>query len=1101
MAVFRQGLDLHYRKARGTVVKQVTEHYVRTDIPCLSPKCPQDLPCYQRDARHLAQALLNKDASHYCIPSTAVIARYAELLEQPELQSLIFCQTALQTLYNHDRARTCRMVRRIINDPRRHSILFYNATFAETQAPRRPAESLAANDQRALIIAGQWYRSHLSQVVPVVIVVDTGELSDYQALATADATGVTIVAITNYLQTYIGEASALNELFISIRDATEAELDMANGVLSTGIDKKPLSLYRAYPAIAELERQIKSGALLKGTLRVRARQRNSALVQTILPNGTDITVAIQGQQAINRALQGDTVAIQLVDRQQVTLSTDQEDSDGSDSSDAETELTPDQAVHYGQVIGVLKRHWRSYVATIQQDGDQGLYHLAIPLDPVIPKIRIRYHEVRLILNQRIVVRIDDWPLDSMYPQGHFVRALGEVHSLDAEIDAILVEHGIATSQSSLAFSSALLRELPEHLPPEHPWQPSTEEIARRRDLRTTHTIFSIDPPNCQDIDDAMSVRQLQPGLYELGVHIADVSFFVPAQSHTDIEARARATTVYLADRRFNMLPAVLSEGICSLHQGVDRYAVSVIWQMDEQGYIFDCWYGRTVIQSCAALEYQQAQALLDGKQHDPALKNIDASLATRLKPCLALLAQLLGSIRRRRFARGALSLDSTEVKFEFAPTNHAIEEVKTKETLLIHRIVEEAMVTANAAVGAYLYQCCQPLGLLRRHPPPVPSHFDRLLKVANAKKSVSAVAIDSSTNLSLARSLDILGNTFRGEREIIRLLKAMATRAMSEAGYLTVGQAAGPQDLAHYGLAVDYYTHFTSPIRRYADLVVHRQLLAALATATDKTSQTLPSEATALPRAVPINLRELCDHLNERTRAAKRAQSDSTELFQGLYVYQRTRASGSPLLVQAVVSEILPRGLRLWVPRYGIQGVFYWETKEGEMRIPRSLITGNPDDDEDWVLSAKVSLRSSSGHSPSPQDELHSPKGSFNAVQVDFLGQRSRPMVIELFDRVQVSLKVIPSPARRHNITISLIGPERRALGTRQPPKPQSSVPSSDTPPINTATIRALESEHGSTTTAHDARQDVRHSDSIYELIRQFSQFSVIHTTAPSAGI
>ncbi|KAJ1974654.1 hypothetical protein H4R35_003509 [Dimargaris xerosporica] len=1069
MAVFRQGLDLHYRKARGTVVKQVTEHYVRTDIPCMM-----------------------------------VIARYVELLEQPELHSLVFCQTALQTLCNRDRSRTCRMVRKIVNDPRRHSVVFYNATFAETQTPRRPAETLTAKDRRALIIAAQWYRLHLNQAVPVVIVVDTTELPEYQTLATADATGITIVAMVDYLNSYFSGANALNELFISIRDATETEFDTTSGLPFVGLDKKPTSLYRAYPSIAELERQIKHGTLLKGTLRVRARQHDSALVQTTLPNGTDIAVAIQGQHAMNRAIQGDTVAIQLVDCEQVALSTDKEDSDGSDSSDTEPELTMDQVTHYGQVVGVVKRRWRPYVAVIQQDGDQGLYHLAIPLDPAIPKIRIRHHEVRLILDQRIVVRIDDWPLDSMYPQGHFVRALGEVHSLDAEVDAILVEHGIATSQSSLGFSSALLRELPKHSPPEQPWEPCAEEIARRRDLRTSHTIFSIDPPNCQDIDDAMSVCELEPGLYELGVHIADVSYFVPAQSHTDIEARARATTIYLADRRFNMLPAVLSEGICSLHQGVDRYAVSVIWQMDEQGHVRDCWYGRTVIHSCAALEYQQAQALLDGKLHDPALRDFDASLASKLISCLTLLAQLLEPIRHRRFARGALSLDSTEVKFEFASSNHAIEEIKTKETLPIHRIVEEAMVAANAAVGAYLHQHCQPFGLLRRHPPPVPSHFDRLLKAANAKKSGQGVVIDPSSNLSLARSLDSLTKVFRGEREIIRLLKAMATRAMSEAGYLTVGQAAGPGDLAHYGLALDYYTHFTSPIRRYADLVVHRQLLAALATATAMASDTLrplPSEATALASATTINLRELCDHLNERTRAAKRAQSDATELFQGLYVYQRTHANGAPLLVQAIVSEILPRGLRLWVPRYGIQGIFYWETKEGEMRIPRSLITGRPDDAEDWVLSARASPRSSHGHPPSSQSELAATNNAFNAVQFDFSGQRSRPMVIALFDRVQVSLKVVPSLARRHSITLLLIGPEQRALGTRHSPKPQPSLPSTDPPSLNPAAIHALESKHGLVTKPYDTKQEEQRSASIYELISQFDHFSIIHTTEPSTSI
>ena len=214
------------------------------------------------------------------------------------------------------------------------------------------------------------------------------------------------------------------------------------------------------------------------------------------------------------------------------------------------------------------------------------------LSPCNLKVRILTSQYRSLQGHRILVRIDSWPVNSQYPQGHFVSVVGKMGDLETEIDTILAENDIQVSP----FSQGILNELPS-LESSKTWRPDPAEIARRRDLRDV-LVMSIDPIGCQDVDDALSVRRLENGNLEVGVHIADVTHFVPRGSLTDEEARLRATTVYLADRRYDMLPPVLSAQLCSLLGGVERYAVSCIWEIHHQSYkVRRCWYGKTVIRS------------------------------------------------------------------------------------------------------------------------------------------------------------------------------------------------------------------------------------------------------------------------------------------------------------------------------------------------------------------------------------------------------------------------------------------------------------------------------------------------------------------------
>lgn len=330
---------------------------------------------------------------------------------------------------------------------------------------------------------------------------------------------------------------------------------------------------------------MKSERFFQGVMRVRANHRDQAFIRGDANIGE---IVIVGSEYRNRAVHGDVVVVELLNKSSwvapsthISYNPEEVHAAAEDEEESSSRVRTREVKPTGRVVGIISRNWQPYVATLQEgsEKDAGSFHLVLPLNPIIPKIRIRHHDAKVLANQRIVVRIDSWPVNSQYPNGHYVRSIGPAHDLDTEISAILIEHGISVSQTTQGFSEGSLKEMPTNTP-ERPWVADPVELNRRRDLRN-HIVFSIDPPNCQDIDDAISIKEIGNGQIEFGVHIADVSYFVKENSLTDLEARARGTTVYLSDRRFDMLPKVLSEQLCSLRHHVDRYASK--W----------CYYGRS----------------------------------------------------------------------------------------------------------------------------------------------------------------------------------------------------------------------------------------------------------------------------------------------------------------------------------------------------------------------------------------------------------------------------------------------------------------------------------------------------------------------------
>ncbi|KAJ2867726.1 hypothetical protein GGH94_000600 [Coemansia aciculifera] len=1076
------------RGKRQGLMMSVTERYLRQDIPCAHKSCqlcPQNADLARRGLPQLS------DSGMTLIPDASVVSRYIELLEHSHaLTNLVFCQSVVDALDRRNRTRTIRNVRGIAADPRRTSVVFANEVFAQTHVDA----ILPARDSRAVMRVAAWYKAHLDGVGGQKVVLltlkaskSTGQYADNQQ------PGVEVWQFAEFLAEF---HPTLVEHFASITESTkDGDMDITEMTpaeyAQARLLAKAQSGYPSHLSPSEIEDGLRSGALVRGKIRIlQSGGAMRAESQGIVDRGGAADtpdILIVGRAALNRACTGDTVVVRLLTRAEENaeskdsgIEQSTEETDGEDDNEAlaveqieageETSLDDVRKQVRGVVVGVSERKWRPFVATLQLDEAGGSRHLAVPVDSSVPKIRIHYMDTAVIADKYFVVAIDEWPADSQYPQGHFVRVLGPVGNLDTEVDVILVERQIAVSQSALKFSLASMREMPISTA-QCPWSPSTEEVASRRDLRDS-LIFSIDPKGSQDIDDAVSMRKTANGGYELGVHIADVSQFVLPGSATDTEAMARGTTVYLADRRFNMIPEILSEQICSLRGLKDRYAVSVIWDLDSEYHATNVWFGRTLIRSACEMYYEQAQALLDGATN---VDGLDPKMEASLSESVVGLARAMRVLRQRRYEAGALELASTEVKFTFDKDSGAISELLPKSSLEIHRVIEEAMVFANAAVARRIYEQFPGAALLRRHRSPGSERFARLVDAARTK----GFEIDCSSNAALADSLRRITEASKSDPDIVFLAKSMATLAMQEAEYFATGDC-GSDSYLHYGLALGFYTHFTSPIRRYADIIVHRQLLEAVAA----------SGAELKEVAVVGSQKWVSDttgKLNERNRQSKRAQRESTELFQSRYVMQRTVGSGQKhLIADGVVAEIRTNGLIVYVPKFGLRGPVHLRDSSGQIKLAFSVLSGNASDSDSFIEGC------SEFAADTKQLSIRLP------INVPVFQLGSQVLRFSVFDHVRVSLRVLETRRRRPPVYLTLVSRASSSASAMRAYKStlldkalRVSAASSSAAASSAASKKASDSENILST---GEKSTTGKSSDYYSVLERFGEMSLFET-------
>ena len=504
-----------------------------------------------------------------------------------------------------------------------------------------------------------------------------------------------------------------------------------------------------------------------------------------------------------------------------------------------------------------------------------------------------------------MVTIDAWDRDSRHPIGHFVKSLGELETKAAETEALLLEYDVQYRP----FPKTVLDCLPKE---GHDWKvpASTEDPGwkDREDLRGL-LICSIDPVGCQDIDDALHARKLLNGNIEVGVHIADVSHFVKPGNAMDTEASIRGTTVYLVDKRIDMLPMLLGTDLCSLKPYVERYAFSVIWELNSSADIVNVRFTKSVIKSREAFSYEQAQIRIDDKSQQD-------DLTQGMRMLLALSKQL----KQKRMDAGALSLSSPEVKVQMESETSDPIDVKTKELLDTNSLVEEFMLLANISVARRIYEAFPQTALLRRHAAPPKTNFDELASQLKVKRGLE-LRTDSSR--AVADSLDACVDP--SEPFFNTLVRIMATRCMMSAEYFCAGTQAFPE-FRHYGLASEIYTHFTSPIRRYADLVAHRQLAAAI-------------EYEAMHPSVQARgrLEAVCRNINSRHRNAQLAGRASVAYYVGQALKGREAEE------DAFVMKVFSNGFVVLVPRFGIEGLIHLRDLAGAGAGPEPDSDYNPD--------------------------------------------------------------------------------------------------------------------------------------------------------------
>jgi len=444
----------------------------------------------------------------------------------------------------------------------------------------------------------------------------------------------------------------------------------------------------------------------------------------------------------------------------------------------------------GEVVEIIKRAKSDFTGVIKisdrfafviADDKKMMHDIFVPLADT--------HGAKS--GQRVLVTLSDWPESAKNPIGIVKHVLGNQGENNTEMNAILAQYGFP-----LAFPPQVEREanaIPEEIP--------AAEIAKRKDFRKVLT-FTIDPADAKDFDDAISYQKLPNGNHEIGIHIADVSHYVIQGSELDKEAYSRATSVYLVDRVIPMLPERLSNGVCSLRPHEDKLCFAAVFELDEQANIQNEWYGRTVIHSDRRFTYEEAQEVIESKTGDYASE-------------IQKLNELAYILRERKFKNGAISFESAEVKFKLDEAGKPIG-VYVKERKDAHKLIEDYMLLANRKVAEFIAKKSkgkQKLTFVYRvHDSP---NMETLNTFANFA-SRFGYKINTKSDKEIAKSLNHLMADVEGKKEQ-NILTSLAIRSMAKAIYTT-------KKTSHYGLAFEYYTHFTSPIRRYPDVMAHRLL-------------------------------------------------------------------------------------------------------------------------------------------------------------------------------------------------------------------------------------------------------------------------------------
>ncbi|KAK4997399.1 exosome catalytic subunit dis3 [Elasticomyces elasticus] len=898
----------------GKVQKIVRELYLREDIPCSSQLCSTCLQRAPVDYNNKAPRFVLSATpagtkafpnGHYIVPDTNAFLNEMDLFEvETAFRDVVILQTVLEEVKNRSLPLYHRLVNLTNNEDKRFYV-FFNDFRLETYVVRDQGETINDRNDRAVRKATKWYAEHLQREVrarksvrcPSVVMVS----DDRENLSKAKKNGIDAMNLRDYVSG-LENANHLLDMF----SAGRGQQGMRTG--------KTEFFYPEYYTLPKMLTGVRAGTAHQGIFNVSPY---NYLEGSVRVPAFDRPLLILGRENSNRAVSGDIVVVEVLPRSQWKPPSSKileeevvNKNDNPDVEDGEAVVTEQErralqeevkkthgksaegrAQPTARVVGVIKRNWRQYVGHVDKDSIKSSTKQSraqqtvflVPMDKRIPKIRVRTRQAGELLGKRVLVTIDSWDRESRYPVGHFVRSLGELESKGAETEALLLEFDVQYRP----FPKTVLDCLPAE---GHDWKvPASMDDPgwkNRRDLRDL-LVCSIDPLGCVDIDDALHAEQLPNGNFEVGVHIADVSHFVKPNNAMDKEASMRGTTVYLVDKRIDMLPMLLGTDLCSLKPYVERYAFSAIWEITPDADIVSSNFTKSVIRSREAFSYEQAQLRID-----------DKSQQDKLTIGMRTLLMLSKKLRQKRMDDGALNLASPEVRVQTESETSDPVDVKTKQLLDTNSLVEEFMLLANISVATKNYEAFPQTALLRRHAAPPKTNFEEL---ANQLKVKRGMELRTDSSKALADSLDTCVDP--SEPFFNTLVRILATRCMMSAEYFCSGTQAYPE-FRHYGLASEIYTHFTSPIRRYADLEAHRQLAAAIGY--EQLDASLHSKA---------KLEAVCKNINVRHRNAQMAGRASVEYYVGQAL------KGRVVEEDGFVMKVFSNGFVAFVPRFGIEGL------------------------------------------------------------------------------------------------------------------------------------------------------------------------------------
>lgn len=496
-----------------------------------------------------------------------------------------------------------------------------------------------------------------------------------------------------------------------------------------------------------------------------------------------------------------------------------------------------------EVVEIISRKRDEFVGVIQMHGTFAFVVCANPkmyVDLFIPKEKFGEAEDGDV----VLVKMTDWPQKANNPYAKVLKVLGKPGEHNTEMHAILAEYGLPTEFP--VDVEAYAQKLDTSI--------TTEEIAKRRDMRDVLT-FTIDPRDAKDFDDALSFQVLENGNYEIGIHIADVSHYLQEGTPLDEEAYNRATSIYLVDRVVPMLPEVLSNFACSLRPNEEKYTFSAVFELNKKAEILNSWFGRTVTYSDKRMAYEEAQVIIETKGNtipaEISLTGEEQTIDQPIVDAVLKLNELAKLLREKRMANGAITFDKVEVKF-FLNEHDEPTGVYFKESKDANHLIEEFMLLANRKVSEFIGKQKKTF-IYRIHDEPDQDKLFNLQSVI----SKFGYGLNFKSKKSISQSLNQLLTDVQGKKEQ-NMVDTLAIRSMSKAAYST-------ENIGHYGLAFDYYSHFTSPIRRYPDVMAHRLL-----------QQYLDGEKSADQE----KFEEMCVHCSQRENLAANAERDSIKYMQ-----------------------------------------------------------------------------------------------------------------------------------------------------------------------------------------------------------------------------